>query len=76
MKKLVQEFKALKTDKERWQWISANQDKGITVWLDNDDTFAQLDNFPDDTLEFNGYVGDSAGVFSLLEAMGIKAENV
>ena len=39
--KAIDEINALKTDREKWQWLMYNNDKdhGLTVKLDNDDTF-------------------------------------
>ena len=73
------EFNALKNDVEKWKWIKANQNLGITVFCDNDDTFAQFDDDDSDdpkTLDFRDYIGWSDGIFHLLEAVGIKAESV
>jgi hypothetical protein len=72
-----EKFENLPSDVERWRWIIENQDKGITVYPDNDMTFACFDNDPDRImLEFTHFIGWDEGVFDLLEAVGIKAEKV
>lgn len=64
------------SDKERWEWVLANQDKGITIYCDNDATYLQLEDENADCLDFDGYVGWNDGIFALFEAVGIKAECV
>lgn len=78
MEELFDQFEKLKTDKQRWDWIQQNQDKGITVNLDNDDTYATFDADEDGdyVMQIQEYIGCSDGIFSLLEAMGIKCEYV
>lgn len=75
--KLTKEFEKLKTDKDRWKWIAAHQDTGIIVYLDNDDTFACFDSneWDGECLQINEYC-DGPGVCWLLEAMGIRSEEV
>lgn len=66
------------------QWLFALEHKDrIKVNLDNDDTyitFLNEENFEDsddmNILTFDNYIGNSAGVEDLLEAIGIKAEGV
>ena len=70
------EFKALKTDVERWQWLVENQDHNLAVLLDNDDTFLVDNDSEDNYARFDNFVGDSTGVLDLLKALGIKAERV
>jgi hypothetical protein len=72
---LYKDFEELETDEERWVWVKINQDKNITVMCDNDDTFIQIDE-DEDCASFDNYIGNSDGVFSLLEAFNIKAESV
>jgi len=74
---LVKEFESLKNDKERWLWAVNNQDKGITVNLDNDDTFITFDNIEDGPiLQFDWHIGWADGIQHLLSAIGIKADCV
>jgi hypothetical protein len=79
-KELSEEFDALDGDVEKWKFISRYaKDRNIIVRLDNDDTYALMpaDEGEDDhLLQFNYYIGNSSGVYDLLEAMGIKAEGV
>jgi len=67
------------TDQERWQWVRDHQDEDIVVVCDNDDTFVMGD-YDDGSrgvlFTFNEFIGYDAGIFNLLEAMGIKAESV
>lgn len=78
MKKLFEEFNSLPNDAAKWKWIMKHQDKGITVFCDNDDTYAQFANDEDAEflLEFDQYIGWADGIFSLMDAVGIKAEAV
>ena len=64
------------SDKKRWQWVIANQDKGITVLLDNDQTFISFPDEDADCLDFDDYIGNSGGVVTLLEILGVRAEGV
>ncbi len=74
---LSNEFDGLDNDIERWQWIRDHQDDGITVMLDNSDTFGFYDDDEKGFIfQFDDYIGWGDGVQSLLRAMGIKAESV
>ena len=74
----LKEFEKLQTDKERWIWLQKNQDKGLIVNLDNDNTFVTDGNDPeiDGYVNFDDYVGSISGVQELLSAMGIRSEPV
>lgn len=76
--KLQFEFNNLKNDVEKFKWVKNNQSTGIVLMLDNDDTYGIIsDNNDEDYLfEFDGYIGWNDGIFSLLEAYGIKTEGV
>lgn len=80
-KKLAKQVNKL-DDTEKWEWVRDNQDLNITVNLDNDDTYVTFDDFDEEdddgevVIRFDGYLGWSDGIFSLLEVMGIKAEGV
>lgn len=77
IKKLMEEFNDLNDDKARWKWIAKHQQDGIIVWLDNDDTFATFRDDEDGNLmTFNGWLGNSDGVISLLDSAGIYSEGV
>lgn len=78
MKELYKQFKKLKNDKQRWEWILANQDKGITIMLDNDETFGVFkdDEDGDYVLDFDNYIGWANGLEILLKVVGIKADCV
>lgn len=72
-------FNALPNDFEKWHWIKTHQHLGITVFLDNDDTFATFDCQVDDedpvVLQFDEYIGN-VGSHNLLTVLGIKHEEV
>ncbi len=76
-KEIIKKFESIETDKDKWVWVQNNQDLGITVNLDNDDTFITVDSDENGEYgQFHGYIGWSDGVFDLLEVMGIKADSV
>ncbi len=76
--KLTEEFNSIDNDIEKWQWIANHQQLGITVMLDNDDTFAVFDDCNEDIkcLQFKYYIGNAEGIEELLNAFGIKNEEV
>lgn len=78
MKQLFNEFNKLRSDKERWLWIKDHQSVGITIYLDNDDTFGAFDDDEDGEFRlcFVNYLGWSEGMQILLDALGIEAEGV
>lgn len=78
MDSLFETFNNLQNDEARWKWLIVNQDKGIIVNCDNDDTFITTpdDEDDEDYASFDNYVGWSDGVFDLLKAIGIEAESV
>jgi len=70
----------LTNDKERWEWVLANKDTGISVVLDNDDTYviSPEDDDGDRVIlfRFNNYIGNSSGVGVFLETLNIPCEPV
>ena len=74
----LEQFKKLKTDKERWKFLLRFPEAGLIVRLDNDLTFVETLDAEDekDTAEFDEYIGWSDGVQELLSAVGIKYECV
>ena len=75
---LAEQFKALPNDVEKWKWILERKDT-VHIECDNDWTGAYFDGDESEdpiTLEFDGYVGWSGGIFSLFEAVGINASSV
>lgn len=72
----MKEFDKFTTDAERWTWLLENQDKDLIVMLDNDDTFVVKDSGTEWVGRFDGYLGWSDGVISLLESMDIRCEKV
>lgn len=76
-KRLLNQFNTLNNDKDRWDWVKNNQDSGIIIMLDNDDTFGVItNNNVDYIFQFDDYLGYSDGILSLLESFGINAEYV
>ena len=73
--KIRKEFHALPNDVERWQWVKANQDTGVVIYLDNDDTYGVLPG-DEEVLQFDWFIGSYEGVLYLFEAMGINFEEV
>lgn len=77
VRKLLGEFLNCAGDIERWKWVKENQDKNITVFCDNDLTYISIESDnEEDSGDFDECIGWNDGVFSLLEACGIKAESV
>jgi len=80
-RELFDEFKGLENDVDRWRWISRyGQEREIVVRCDNDDTYAIMppeEGEEDDyLLQINQYIGNSGGIYELLEAFRIKSEGV
>lgn len=66
-------------DFARWKWIADNQDTGIIVYLDNDDTIAYLqddsgDDFSELPFAFHDYVGSAEGLMDMFRAFDIRAD--
>jgi hypothetical protein len=75
--KLHDEFMSLKNDAEKWRWIIDNQNKGIIIMLDNDDTYGVIEYMEDSPIfQFDNYIGWPDGIFDLLSAIGIKSDYV
>lgn len=82
MSELIKQFKALKNDKQRWQWVIENKDKGLRLELDNDCTIVidtNIDERDHDDVEycssFDGFVGWNECVIDLLQTIGIDADS-
>jgi len=77
MTEFIAEFQALSNDVDRWKWVINNQDTGVIVNLDNDETFITFkDENEEDYETFCYYIGWSDGVTELLEAIGVRCEFV
>lgn len=78
MSKIIDDFKVLKNDKDKWAFVLANKSK-IRLELDNDDTIVVDDNASDDDEDncasFAYYVGWSEGVITLLQSLGLDADS-
>jgi len=74
MNNLIEEFKAFKDDKQRWEWLINHKDQGVSLELDNDITMVICDESGEYAC-FDDYIGYSAGVFDLMAAIGINCES-
>lgn len=77
MSKLIKEFKSLRSDKQRWEWLIIHKDQGLRLELDNDDTILiDIEYTGEDACyaSFESYIGCSEGVLNLLHAIGIDAD--
>lgn len=71
---LLDDFKRLKNDKERWEFVIENKEH-IMVNLDNDDTFITIigyEDLEDCYADFDFYIGENDGVANLLDAIGVQ----
>ena len=79
MKKLIKDWKKLKTAVDQWKFILANKAQ-VFLHLDNDTTYVEFLNDAGDHEEeadwFQMKESVGNGVGSLLEALGIEGENV
>ena len=60
------------TDEDRWNLV---REHGLTIMLDNDETYYVLDG-EEDWVAFDNSIGNSPGIPTLLEYFGIKSEGV
>lgn len=65
-------FNKCKDDVEKFRLVRDNQHMGITLYIDNDYTYAMFDNCDSPVMEFTEYTGNSGGVENLLILLGIK----
>ena len=75
---LIEQFKSLPNDTERWAWVVGNKDILPTVQLDNDNTAFWIPTGDDEgeLLLFEHYIGKSYGIICLLDAVGVASESV
>jgi hypothetical protein len=77
-----QQFLSFKTDKERWGFLITLDKTKFKIILDNDETYVCFfeSGYDWETEyewdKFDSWLGDSNGVFILLEVLGISAESV
>ena len=74
---LSNQFKLLKTDKERWAWLMVNRSDAIRIELDNDymGICFWYENKGDDEglfCHFSSFIGRTQGAYDLIEFLGIK----
>ncbi len=81
---VTKEWNSLETDKDRWLFMMWNK-KWFRLKLDNDKTyvcfssFVSADHDIDDLPDLNNFdksVGNSHGIFILLDILNIEAESV
>ena len=80
----LEELRQIESDSAKWQWLIDNQDRGLIVHLDDDDTFVSIDfdicsdkDMPSyGGVTFNDCIGWSAGIQTLLKVIGVSAEAV
>jgi hypothetical protein len=83
-----QQFLSLEWDEQRWRFLISCDKSLFKIILDNDETYVcffeseHLEYDPEGEWEeyewdkFDGWLGNSNGVFILLEVLGINAESV
>ena len=74
-KELFKEFNAFDNDLDKWIWLRHHQGYNITTICDNDETFITIDGF-EDTAKFFNHIGNTPGLFDLLESVHVNAESV
>ena len=80
----LEELRQIESDSAKWQWLIDNQDRGLIVHLDNDDTFVSIEyhhdapnDFPDfESVRFDDFIGHHDGIQTLLKVIGVSAEAV
>lgn len=78
MEELVNDFNALVSELEQWEWFIDQHQNGtipMRLYLDNDTTsieFYQSENM--ELLVFDAYIGRSEGICCLLTALNIDFE--
>ena len=78
IEELIEDFKALTNDADRWGWVVDIKDNGtvqMRLFLDNDTTFIEFPTHEDaEILRFDWYIGNSEGICNLLDALSINYE--
>ena len=80
----LEELRQIESDSAKWQWLIDNQDRGLIVHLDNEDTFVSIDcdmgsgeDMPSyEAVTFDDYIGWNEGIQTLLKVIGVSAEAV
>ena len=80
----LEELRQIESDSGKWQWLIDNQDRGLIVHLDDEDTFVSIewDMGSDEdmpryrSVTFNDHIGWSLGIKTLLKVIGVSAEAV
>ena len=74
--KKMKEFKSIFGDNEKWFWIHKNKGE-VTLILDNDMTYLKHDLDHDNELDagvLDESIGNSPGLYALLESININSE--
>ena len=73
---LFDEMSILNDDVQRWKFLMENSGNPNlpSLWIDNDDTYVDWEKLG--TITFDNFIGNDEGVGSLLDAAGIKWDNV
>ena len=80
----LEELRQIESDSGKWQWLIDNQDRGLFVHLDYDDTFVSVVRDVDSDEDVPGHrivvfresVGWGGGIQTLLKVIGVSAEAV
>ena len=80
----LEELRQIESDSAKWQWLIDNQDRGLIVHLDYDDTFVSVVRDVDSDEDVPGHrsvafresVGWGGGIQALLKVIGVSAEAV
>ena len=80
----LEELRQIESDSAKWQWLIDNQDRGLIVHLDYDDTFVSVVRDVDSdedvpsykSVAFGESVGWGGGIQTLLKVIGVSAEAV
>ena len=80
----LEELRQIESDSAKWQWLIDNQDRGLIVHLDYDDTFVSVVRDVDSgedvpsykSVAFRESVGWGGGIQTLLKVIGVSAEAV
>ena len=73
--KHIKKLKSLQTDEERWRYVINNNPEDLIILLDNDQTCITFKD-SDAGIYFDYPIGWDDGVIVLLDAIGVKAEQV
>jgi hypothetical protein len=64
------------SDIGKWDWLRENTDISATVILEEETTYIYFEDSPDNIVYFNSTVGDSYGIYDLLESLDIEYQSI